>query len=142
MKAHYSRLVIVLVSLCSCVSAKPVAPNPIIKPSDVTRDAGVLKGKIVSISGYLILGDEAHAFWNSKADADEVVQRGASGGDPIWNRCIAIYFNRKIARSLRIPTRGNIEVRGKVGVTDRKKDGVDLWACNDVYVTVDRLVRK
>jgi hypothetical protein len=101
-----------------------------------------LAGKAVSVSGYLILEDEAHALWNSKEDADEVVQRRASGGDPIWKRCIAIYFNRKIARSLRIPTRGNIEATGTIGITDRKKDGVDLWACNDVYITAHRVVRK
>jgi hypothetical protein len=129
-------------TMIGCVSPMPSMPVKVYRPSEVVRDAAAFEGKAISMSGYLILEDEARAFWDSEDDADEVVRRGASGGDPIWNRCITAYFDRKTVRSLSIPTKANIEVIGTVGVTNRDKDGVDLWACNDVYITVHQLIRK
>ncbi|HYD37001.1 MAG TPA: hypothetical protein VEA60_05275 [Allosphingosinicella sp.] len=137
------RSLLAVFALVGCAAARPSPPPAqLLSPSEVTRSAQSLKGKTVNVSGYLILADEAHALWDSQADADEVVRRRASGGDPIWSRCIAIYFDRKVGRTLKKPTRGNIVATGTIGVTDRAKDGVDLWACSDIYIEVHRLVRK
>jgi hypothetical protein len=140
MRSLHVSLGLAIAILCSCVSAAPTTPEATLKPSEITENANKLKEQTVVASGYLILGDEAHALWDSKKDADEVVQRRASGGDPIWKNCIAIYFDRKVSRTLKSPMRGNITVTGSVGITDRKKDGVDLWACSDIYITARKLV--
>jgi hypothetical protein len=142
MKAVHLLAPLVLAAASACAAPTRVSTQEAYKPSEVVRQSLALKGKNVMIRGYLVLEDESHGLWDSKEDVDGIMRRIALGQDPVWDHCITIYFDRKIGRTLRIPTRGNVEVTGTVDVTNREKDGVDLWACNDTYMDAHRLVRK
>lgn len=128
--------------VAGCVSAQsPVSP-PTYRPSDIVQNIQSLNGREIRIVGYLRLGSETRALWDSRALYETAGERGASGGDPIWNHCITAYYDLAIAREAQSAAGSMIEAVGTVGVQRDEDENVDLWGCNDVHITIHRIIRQ
>ena len=128
--------------LSACAAGQPAwpsAPERTYRPAEIVRDIRALDGRQLRIAGYLRLGQEARALWQSRRDFEEARARGASGGDPVWDRCITAYYDLAIARAVERAAGSAVEIVGTVGVDRGGEEGVDLWRCNPVHVTIHRI---
>jgi hypothetical protein len=127
--------------LVSCSTVQHANLTQTRMPSDIVRDGSALDGKRVRVVGYLVLGQEVRALWNSPQDRDDAARRQASGGDPIWNHCLTAYYDTSIAPNVERASRSMVEVVGTVAVDRNDEDGVDLWGCNDTSITIHQIRR-
>jgi hypothetical protein len=141
MKIANHSVLILLGFLPSCVTIPRTDTNIVLKPSDAVRDISTLEGRRVRLSGYLVLGQEVRVLWDSPQYRDEAAARQASGADPVWNHCLTAYYDFAIARSVESASRSMVDVIGTIGINRQEDDAVDLWSCNDVYITIHQIRR-
>jgi len=123
-----------------CVSARPPGSPPAYRPSDIVHNIQSLNGREIRVAGYFRLGAETRALWDSRPLYEAARERGASGGDPIWNHCITAYYDIAIAREVESAAGSVIDAVGTVGIQRDGNESVDLWGCNDVHITIHRIL--
>jgi hypothetical protein len=119
---------------------QPATGARVYRPSQVVHDIEKLRGKTIRVSGYLELGPERRGLWDRSGDPDAT--QGRSADDAIWDHCITVYHDRAGAAAFGRVAKAMVEVIGKVGTAADDQATVDLWACNDVHITVTGVRRK
>ncbi|MEA3030030.1 MAG: hypothetical protein QOG13_1355 [Sphingomonadales bacterium] len=136
------RLLPLTVTACArggCSNVASQAPSPY-RPSAVVGNIDHLRGRRVRIDGYLILGQDTRALWDSRSDAETVASTLPASANDIWNHCITAYYQLSLGSRLEQLSGSDVSVEGTIGVNRNEDDEVDLWSCNDVYVNIDRIV--
>lgn len=138
MKFHRTLLFCVLAATaCASTTREPLSTT--YTPSEVVNNISSLDGRVIRVTGYLIIGQDTRALWNSRDDVAAVTRDHISGRDPIWNHCITAYYDFAIARLVQHASGSDVEVVGTVVDNRDHQRGVDLWACNDISISIHRI---
>jgi len=124
-----------------CAPLLSEEPGRVYYPSEVVQNIELLDGRQIRVAGYLRLGTESMALWDSQQHFQDAERREANDGDPIWNHCITAYYNFSIERQFQDANGSMIEAAGTIGIYRDESTGIDLWGCNVVHVTLHHLNR-
>lgn len=127
--------IVFVVATAGCASVNRSSQR-IFTPSDIVHNAAALKGRQVHVIGHLALGQDTRALWDSSRDEEDAARGHHGLTDPIWDRCITAYYDFGVAQSVQRASSSYVEVVGTVGDSRGDRRGLDLWSCNDIYITI------
>jgi hypothetical protein len=124
----------------SCASANGYYGTRIYLPSELVTSESHQSGEAVRIRGYLRITPEVASLWDSEQAMLDA--RDAAGGDAEWDHCITVYYTGGVADAIESAADSVVQVAGTLGRDSEDPQSVNLWKCNDMYITVNRIERQ
>jgi hypothetical protein len=121
---------LVCISIASCASSKVV-----------THESRRLLGKEVLVEGYLDFGDDAHGLWTSRRVYIEARDGSAGPDDLIWRNCINLNASSDLRSRLTALNGRTVLLSGLVIIKPHGIDDVFAYSCNDVALSVGKVVK-